>query len=250
MTRVYDFLAPVLGFGSALALLFLIALLLLGPGRKFWVVLLYASWEFLATVGLTIAYLRIFGTPQVSPDAAQLYSRFYWTNDVIADLLRFVLVVVLIYRVAGSSRPLLGRALSGLVVATIVLPFFLFHPIFPPPGLPTVASRWYPRGAWFNSTSQLLNFGGAIMNVILWGLLLQSRKRDPQILAVSIGLGILLTGTAISYGLRHFAAPQGAYAALFNLLLNVTQLGAWLIWCRAFWPPPRRKIPGAAVLSQ
>lgn len=250
VTQVYDFLAPVLGFANGLALFLLIVLLIIGPSRKFWVVLLYVSWEFLATVGLTFAYLHIYGQAQISTGARLLYTRLYWTNDLIADLLRFVLVVVLIYQVVGSSRPLLGRGLSVLVLATVVLPFVLFQPVFAPTGIPTDSLRWYPTGAWFNSASQLLNFGAAIMNVILWGALIQSKKRDPQILAVSIGLGILVTGTAVSYGFRHFTTPQGAFRPLFNLFLNLIQLAAWLIWCRTFWPPRRRKISVAAVQPQ
>jgi hypothetical protein len=227
VTQVYDFLAPVLGVGCGVALLLLVVFLVIGPTRKFWVVLLYVSWELLATIVLTLADLYLHGTTQVdrATYASRLYARLYWNNDVIEDLLRFVLVTVLIYKVVGSSKPLLGRVLSGLVLVMIVLPFILFHPTFRP----------FPPGAWYNSASQLLSFGAAIMNLILWGALIQSRKRDPQTLAVSIGLGILVTGTAVSYGLRHFA-PQGGYVAAINLFLNLTQLAAWLIWCRAFWP--------------
>ncbi|HTB15198.1 MAG TPA: hypothetical protein VK752_26685 [Bryobacteraceae bacterium] len=242
MTQFYDVLAPVLGVGCGVALLLLVVFLLLGPTRKFWVVLLYVSYELLATITLTFADLHLHGTTQVgqSTEASRLYARLYWNNDVIEDLLRFVLVAVLIYMVAGSAKTFIGRMLSGTVLAMIVLPFLLFHPTFQP----------FPKVAWYNSTSQLLNFGAAIMNVILWGALIQSRKRDPQILAVSIGLGILVTGTSVSLGLRHFA-PPGGFIAAFNLFLNLTQLAAWLIWCRAFWPPQRRQIPDRpVVLSQ
>jgi hypothetical protein len=248
VTQVYDFLAPVLGIGGAAALLLLVIFLFLGPTRKFWVFLLYVSWALFALIGLTLADLRLHGTAQVASDAGRLYARLFWTNDVIEDLLRFVLVAVLIYQVVGSTKPLLGRVLSGLVLAMILLPFLLFRPIFPPTPSLTLFPAWYPRGAWFNSTSQLLNFGAAIMNVILWGALIQSRKRDPQILAVSVGLGILVTGSAIAYGLRHLV-PQGGYTAAFNLFVNLTQLAAYLIWCRAFWPAPRLKIPDASVAS-
>jgi hypothetical protein len=83
--------------------------------------------------------------------------------------------------------------------------------------------------------------------VILWGALIQSKKRDPRILALSIGLGILVTGSAIGYGLRHFV-PQGGWTAAFNLFLNLAQLVATLIWCHAFWPAQARKIPNAAAV--
>ena len=251
MTHIYDILAPVIGICSAAALILLVVLLLLGPTRKFWIVLLYASWELLGTVVLTLADLLLHGTAQVDhpTDASRLYARLYWTNDVINDLLRFVLLTVLIYMVVGSSKPLLGRVLTGLVLAMIVLPFLLYQPIFSPPRAPAFGTEYYPRAAWFNSTSQLLNFGAAIMNVILWGALIQSRKRDPQILALSLGLGIMLTGFAVGYGLRHFI-PQGGFTAAFNLFLNLTELAAWLIWCNAFWPVRKHNMPGAAVLTQ
>jgi hypothetical protein len=243
VTHIYDVLAPLLGISNAIALFLLVVLLFFGPTRKFWVVLLYVAWELFATAGLTFADLYLKGTAQMdvatATDASRLYAKLYWTNDVIVDLLRFVLVTVLIYKVVGSSRPTLGRLLGGLVLAMIVLPFLLFHPTFQP----------YPTTQWFNSTSQLLNFGAAAMNLILWGALIQAKKRDPQILALSIGLGILVTGTAVSYGFRHFI-PQGGFTAVFNLFLNFAQLAAWLIWCRAFWPAPKRKMPDAAVPAQ
>lgn len=240
MTHIYDVLAPILGASNAIALFLLVIFLVLGPTRKYWVVLLYVSWELIATAGLTLADLMLNGTAQMEAAAQtkanKLYSQLYWTNDVIVDLLRFVLVTVLIYKVVGTTRPNLGRILAALVLVMIILPFPLFHPTFQP----------YPRAAWFNSTSQLLNFGAAILNLILWGALLQTRNRDNQILALSIGLGILVTGTAVSYGLRHFS-PTGAFTAVFNLFLNLTQLTAWLIWVRAFWPSPKSK-PGATAV--
>jgi hypothetical protein len=263
VTHIYDVLAPILGISNAIALLLLAVFLLFGPTRRFWVVLVYVSWELLATAGLTLFDLQFNGTAQVDHAsqtlANRVYADLYWTNDVIVDLLRFVLVVVLIYKVVGSSKPLLGRVLTGLVLAMMVLPFLLFHPFLQPPRPPLTSTipllkygavifQVYPRGAWFNSGSQLLNFGAAIMNVILWAALFQAKKRDPQILALSIGMGILVTGTAVSYGLRHFS-PTGEFTAVFNLFLNLTQLTAWLIWCRAFWPVPRPKVPGNAVLT-
>jgi hypothetical protein len=123
-----------------------------------------------------------------------------------------------------------GRLLTGLVAGTILLPFLIFPVSFQP----------LPKVAWFNSTTELLNFGAAIMNLVLWAALIPSRPRDPQFLIVSAGLGVLVTGAALSYGLRHFL-PQGALTSLLNLFLNLTQVGAWVIWCWAFWPARRRR---------
>ena len=107
MTRFYDVLAPILGVMNAIALLVVVILLLSGPTKKFLVVFVYASWELLATVVLTLGDLWVHGTTQIDPTVqnmpARYYARVYWTNDVIVDLLRFLLVTVLIYKVAGSS---------------------------------------------------------------------------------------------------------------------------------------------------
>ena len=50
MNYVYD----VLGIGNGIVLLSVLILLLRGPFRKFWVLLLYVAWELFATVTLTI----------------------------------------------------------------------------------------------------------------------------------------------------------------------------------------------------
>lgn len=245
MTQVYDFLGPVLGVGNGLVLLLVLVFLLLGPFRRFWVVLLYVSWELLATAAFTVADVVYNGTAQTGTAGAaqtaaqQWYARLYWLNDVVVDLLRFLLVIVLIYKATPEStrRAAVGRLLGGVVAAVVVLPFLLFHPTFAP----------FPKTVWFNSTSELLNFGAAIMNLVLWATLIASRQRDPKILAVSAGLGVVVTGSAISYGLRHFL-PHGALTSVVNLFLNLTQLAGWTIWCWAFWPVPRRRAaPHSAV---
>ena len=78
MTHVYDILAPILGVSNAVALLLLVVFLLLGPARKFWVVLVYVSWELFATAGLTFADFRLNGTAQQMDHATQTAaSRIY-----------------------------------------------------------------------------------------------------------------------------------------------------------------------------
>ncbi len=112
-----------------------------------------------------------------------------------------------------------------VITVTMVLPFLLSHQ--------WVLTPW-PKGEWFNSTSELLNFGAAIMNLGLWAALLANRQRNRQFVAVSMGLGVVVTGTALSYGLRHFISPQDR--ALPDLFLMLVQLVAWTVWCLAFWP--------------
>jgi hypothetical protein len=221
--------------GDALALISVLVLLLRGPTRKFWALLVYVTWELLANVALS-GYDLVYNAALVDAGAsaptvklyARLYSRLYWTNDVIVDVLRFLLVIWLTYRATsgGPKRTSIGRILSGIVVVALALPFLLF-PMFP------MGPKAWPEASWFNSTSELLNFGAAIMNLVLWGVLLADRKRDPQLAVVSVGLGVVVTGAAISYGLRHLIPAEARFIP--NMFLMLTQLAGWFIWSRAFW---------------
>ncbi len=229
------YVLDLLGIGSGVVLLSILVLLLRGPLRKFWVLFLYVAWELFATVTLTIL-TPLYNNPAIEKaaraEALRLYARLYWSNDVIVDLLRFLLVIVLTYAATpeGAKRVSIGRILGGIVAVVLVLPFLLFPLHFAP----------WPEASWFNSTSELLNFGAAIMNLGLWGALLANRKRDPQFVAVSIGLGVVVTGAALSYGLRHLIPDSAVFIP--NLFLMLTQLAGWSIWCRAFWPI-RRRVP-------
>jgi len=239
MTYFLDFLSII----NALALLLALVFLLLGPSRKFWIFLVYILSELVVNLGLAVADFMFHGSAGGSPTAAQIrYSHLYWTSNVYLDLLRFLLVILLINRAASGTgaRPAVSRILGVVVAATLVLPFVLFHPTFTP----------WPRGPWFNSTSELLNFGAAIMNLLLWGTLIASRQRDPQLLRVSAGLGIVVTGAAIAYGLRHFI-PPGTVRLLPNLFLMFTQLTGWIMWCSAFRnaPKPDRTVGSSPVAT-
>ena len=229
MNYVYD----VLGIGSGVVLLSVLILLLRGSFRKFLVLLVYVAWELFATATLTI-YDLLYLAPSVGKvaqaEATKLYARLYWSNDVIVDLLRFLLVIVLTYAATpeGAKRVSIGRILGGIVAVVVVLPFLLFPLHFKP----------WPEASWFNSTSELLNFGAAIMNLGLWGALLANRKRDSQFVAVSIGLGVVVTGAAVSYGLLHLLPTKAR--VIPEIFLMLTQLAGWSIWCRAFWPASKR----------
>ena len=222
--------------GDALALVSVFVLLLRGHSRKFWPLLIYVAWELLSNVvgqGFDLIYNGAVVSASSSAEAVRWYARIYWVNDVIVDLLRFLLVIGLMYRTtSGPKRASVGRLLSGIVVVALVLPFLLF-PMFPRGPKPWI------EDTWFNSTSELLNFGAAIMNLVLWGVLLADRKRDPQLTIVSVGLGVVVTGAAISYGFRSLIPAEALFIP--NIFLMLTQLVGWSIWCRAFWPAPARQ---------
>jgi hypothetical protein len=240
-SHVYDFGWTLAAIVQVVVIFFLIS----GPFRKFLVLFAYLLLDFVSTLALTLADVLYGGSMHVSvaraSDLQKLYTHLYWTGEVVLDLLLFMTVIVLTYRATdeGRVRTAAGKLLGVVALLAVLLPFVLFHPKFTP----------WPNGFWFNSTSQLLNFGGAIMNLALWTALIASKRRDPQLLTVSAGLGILVTGAAISFGLRHFISLNGP-RWIPDLLLLLTHLSALIIWCRAFRPAAKpRQVPSDALTS-
>jgi hypothetical protein len=119
-----------------------------------------------------------------------------------------------------------------MVVVALALPFVLFHPFF--------TLRWYRH------TSQLLSFGGALMNLFLWTGIIGKRDRDPQLLPVSAGLGVAVTGVAITYGLLQFTSAD--FRWLPDLFKSLTQVGSMVIWCWAFRPSAREPSSGVQAI--
>ncbi len=241
VSYVYDFGWTLAAIVQVVVIFFLV----FGPLRRFLILFAYLILDFASTLALTLADIVYRGSTYVSPERAsdlqKLYTHLYWTNEVVLDLLLFMIVIVLTIRATddGPVRRMARKVLGGVALMAVFLPFILFHPKFTP----------WPNGFWFNSTSQMLNFGGAIMNLALWTALIASKRRDPQLLTVSAGLGILVTGAAISFGLRHFIQLSGP-RWIPDLFLLITHFTGLIIWCWAFRPAANpRPVPSDAVTS-
>ena len=212
---------------------FVVLFLLLGPVRKYALLFTYCLVQLVATV--VEIFLSHEGGRRVT---SALFIKVYWTDEIVIDSLLFLLVIVLTYRALEGKpqRAAIGKVLAGVVVIAAVAPFVVFYgrPLF--------------KTSWFNGTAQFLNFGAALMNLALWTAMLANKRREPQLLAVSAGLGVLVTGAALGYGLRQFTMRGGNPRDLANLFKAVTYLTSMLIWCWAFRPAPRKaRIPPATV---
>jgi len=207
----------------------LIVFLLRGSFRRYPLLLVYCVSQLAATV--TEVYIN-----RILHDSGAIYRRVYWTDEVLLDLLLFLMVILLIYRALEGSpmRAGMGRLLGAVVIAVAIVPFVLFS-----------ARRF--STAWFDGTSQLLNFGAAIMNLALWTALIATKKRDPLLLTVSAGLGVAVTGAAITFGLRRFTLPGGTPQHMANLFKAITYLAGLTIWCWAFRPRARKSTAPPAV---
>jgi hypothetical protein len=235
---IQRFLSVVVG---VLDLVFLIVLLR-RPSRKFLLLIIYLAVDLVSVPILTLMDVFYEGSKAVSNGGSlgqRTYYHTYWTFEVAEDLLLFLLVIAFTYR-ATEGSPVRGAArnmLTGIVLIAIALPFVLFHTKFTP----------WPDGVWWNNTTQLLSFGAAIMNLALWTALIANKHRDPQLVTLSTGLGVMVTGGAVSRGFIHFV-PLGFRWIPYVLLLLI-HVFVLLAWCWAFRSPAKRGPAPSDVLS-
>ena len=154
------------------------------------------------------------------------------------NLLLFLMVTTIIFRLleGNRQRSLMGKVLLVIVAAVLLLPFVVLSQPF--------------TNHWLDGMSQFLYFGSGIMVLVLWTVLISSRSRDPQLLKFTIGLGVAMTGAAVSFGLRQW---MRSFHLLWmpNLLLQLTHVAGVFIWCLAFRPAKAQaSAPQNAVTSQ
>lgn len=222
--NVFRFVIPAL---TVLLQLTLIGLLLKRPVRQYPVLLIYG------VVYISVVFLE--GMALSGPGASSaLYRDLYWTSELILDFLLFLMVITMTNRALEGSplRPAVARMLWLIVIAAILFPFVLYHPLF--------TSRW------FRHTSQLLSLSAAALNLLLWTALLARPGRDARLLLVSAGLGVAVAGAAIAYGVVQFMSTGWQWTA--ESFRGVTQVGSLIVWCWAFWPSKREPSPGIEAI--
>lgn len=157
------------------------------------------------------------------------YHRLFWTDQTVLNLLLFLVVIACTYDALGESRhrAAAGKALATVMAVAILLPFVLlrYH---------NGKQHGHFDSQWFNHTSQILNFGAAVMNLVLWAALLSNRKRDPKLVTVSIGLGIVTSSAAIAWGARQWLSEENRWPV--DTFVVVAHIASLLLWCWVFKP--------------
>lgn len=222
--------------------LVLAVLLMRGPFRKHLLFSAYIASAALLDVLASAAYYRLgWRSPA--------YHTLYWTDQVALDLFLFILVIAFTYEALGESpmRQKASKVLGGIVIVALILPLTLLRNHHG-------RVHGYFDSQWFNHASQIWNFGAAIMNLVLWAALLTNRRRrDPDLVTLSIGLGILTTSAAIVWGARQWLSEANRWPVdLFGALAHI---GALALWCWLFRPkaarsaPPRNAAPPDALTT-
>jgi hypothetical protein len=213
----------------------LLALLLRGFLPKYSILFAYNLAQFLITLIEKVFF-------QEAERGTPFYAHVYWTAEVVWDFLLFLLVTVLIHRaLAGRpEREMAQKLLLIVLIAVMVLPFIIFY------------SRPVFGTYWFSGASQLLNFGAAILTLVLWGALIASRNRDSQLMMVCAGLGMTVAGAAVAWGVRQLAVGRNDTAEtirnIADLFAGFTYVMGLAIWCWAFRAAPQpARAPTAPV---
>ncbi len=200
--------------GIALQLL-LVRELTKGFFRKFPALSIYVIALFLTTVVEASAFYNT--------EIWQHTSRYYWTVDSVRQLLIFILVIGLTFRVMGDTpnrAPLRRLLVAGAFIFTIASLF----------------ATWEPRfGFWMAKVGRNLGFCAVLMNLILWAVLIRYRQTDRLLLMISGGLGIQMAGKAIGHAVRQLSDHVHSPIQISgDLTIVFTHLACLYIWWRAF----------------
>jgi hypothetical protein len=215
--------------------LLIIATLLRGEYRRFPFIFAYATVEFLAAAAEVPAFFAVQG--HASKDQGS-FAFVWWLDEVIAQVLLFVVVMSLIYM--ATSRLSTRRTVrTGLIVGSVVFAAvsFLIH----------YAPAEQAVGIWMTPWTRDLNFAAAILDLALWALLIGSRQKDHRLLLLSGALGIQFTGEAIGEAVRQLATAHRHHptALLGSTIMVAADIVRSYIWWRALRRAP---VPEANAL--
>jgi len=203
-----------------------VAALLRGSWRRFPMVLA------LSAVELVSALVQAPGTLQTlaghHPPGLS-YQTLYWYGAIVEGLLLYSVMISLLYRATERLRSARQARVALILGACAVAGgALLVH--YDPSQQPRV---------WLTSWFRDLYFACAVMDIVLWTLLLAARDKDRQLLLLSGGLGVEFAGSAIGESLRQMAIRSRSHP--LSLTGAVVMLAAGAFRYYAWWRALRRQ---------
>jgi hypothetical protein len=209
-------------FGLPLEWLVISALLRGGMYRRFPLALAFMAGQAVTTIVETPLDLAVSVTH--ARRAYALFVKCYWTDEVLLQVLVFAVVLSLIWSATArlrSRRVLRTGLLIGVVLMTSIS--FLAH-----------FSDGADLSVWMTSWARDLDFCAAVLDMLLWVMLIGSHPRESCILMLSGGLGIMFAGEAIGESIRSLSSAAHHWAALpGGALMVLSNLTFLYIWWRA-----------------
>jgi hypothetical protein len=206
-----------------LAVLVITAIIRAGV-RKYALILAYMVVTFLAAFVEAPSALSYTLTRHAQ---SEWYKTLHSVAQAISYPLVLAIVVSLVYQASRSaaSRHLI-RTVLGIGAPLYAAISFLVH----------FDRQAYSVGMWLTPWTRDLNFCAAILDIILWALLLARREKDRRLLLLVAGLGIDFAGNAVAEAVRSMAIysrshPIWVSAAILTLVANC---GSLFVWWQAF----------------
>jgi hypothetical protein len=199
--------------------LFVAYFLLRGPIRRYPLVFAFVVFGILATAcgGLVTAI-----------GSRSTYVAVYWFIDIANHFLILWILISLIYQALnGDPRQRRLTLLFGAAVMVFAAGSLLyFH-----------AAR---LGPWLTPVSRNMSLCEEMMNLVLWAILIQRRDQDYQLLLVSAGIGIKVTGEVIGHTLRMYSRSE-SMMWVPDLVVSLSELLWLFLWVWAFRSAEARK---------
>ena len=215
--------------GLLLDVLIISALLRNGAYRRFPFILPYVVTDFLTSVieiQPGVAFSSI-----ATAERKRIYSEIFWWNERVIQVLVFLIVLGMVYQATLGVRTR-RTLLAGLIAATILFAGITFAIHFDP---------HVQTAGWIVHWTRDLNFGSAILDLVLWAILLTSRDKDTRLLMMAAGLGIQFTGAAIGHALMVMGLSETGQIIVGDLTY-LTSLACLYIWWTAL-RQPRKAAP-------
>ncbi|MEZ5355973.1 MAG: hypothetical protein R2762_25345 [Bryobacteraceae bacterium] len=150
------------------------------------------------------------------------YVIFYWTCEATLQLATFALIVGLLARLLPYPGRWVYLSLAALA-STVVM-----------------ATLAYLSGSEVVSLSGVmtplirnLTFVAALLNLVLWSLILRTHPVDRLLLLVAAGAGLLTAGKTIGHAMRWLAGVDPNIVLAGNVVIVVTGVISLLVWWQA-----------------
>jgi len=157
---------------------------------------------------------------------SKIYITSYWVDESLRQVLIFCLMVALIHKATMNCSRLRWTSTGIAALGAAVC-------------LALVSWGSQPGTAPWNNAmidlSRNLSFCSALLNTVLWTVLLRSRTKEYSLLLIAAGIGLQTTGKAIGHSLRRIspeAITAGNVAIVFTFTLCL--LIWWYVFRRAY----------------
>jgi len=151
----------------------------------------------------------------------------FYRNESVRQFMLFAVVISLIDH-SLQEYPFRARVRVGLIVA-------MFASVLVSLEVHSGSSGQFIY--WMTQVTRDLSFASVGLTLLLWLILISSKKKDHTLLMVTGGLGLQFTGEAIGQSLRQISQDHFSLFVLGNLIGGITHLLRLYVWREAFRRP-------------